>query len=108
MDFEEYQELARKTAIYPSAVKTLYPALGLAGEVGELCELVKKAHRDCGGVFDAERRGNIIKEMGDVLWYLASLAADLDINLQDVAHVNIRKLQDRQARGVLRGSGDSR
>jgi NTP pyrophosphatase (non-canonical NTP hydrolase) len=103
MTFDDYQSAARKTAIYPEQHKVVYPALGLAGEAGEVAEKVKKWIRD--GVLDPDA---VKKELGDVLWYLAALAGDLNLSLSDVAEANVRKLESRQARGVLGGSGDNR
>ena len=103
MDFKEYQELAAKTAIYPKEHKIIYPALGLSGESGEVAEKVKKFIRD--GNLD---RNALAKELGDVLWYISALARDLEIDLDDVAKLNIEKLQSRAERGTLRGSGDNR
>ena len=103
MTFDAYQAAARKTAIYPEQHKIVYPALGLSGESGEVAEKVKKWIRD--GVLD---RDAVKKELGDVLWYLAALAGDLDLSLSDVAEANVRKLESRQARGVIGGSGDNR
>jgi len=104
MDFNQYQELANSTAIYPKEAKIYYPCLGLAGEVGEVCEKVKKHIRD-GRVLDKE---DLKKELGDVLWYLSALSTDLGISLDDVAETNYNKLKSRQDRGVLSGSGDNR
>ena len=104
MKFTEYQELAKTTAIYPDNARIFYPALGLAGEVGEVCEKVKKHIRD-GRVLDKE---DLTKELGDVLWYLSALAGDLGINLEDVAVTNYNKLKSRMERNVLSGSGDNR
>ena len=103
MRFYEYQEEASKTAIYPEQYKIVYPALGLAGEAGEVAEKVKKHIRD--GVLNVE---DLKKELGDVLWYLAAIASDLGLNLDDVAESNLQKLRSRQARGVIGGSGDNR
>jgi NTP pyrophosphatase (non-canonical NTP hydrolase) len=103
MTFDDYQSAARKTAIYPEQHKVVYPALGLTGEAGEVAEKVKKWIRD--GVLDPDA---VKKELGDVLWYLAALAGDLNLSLSDVAEANVRKLESRQARGVLGGSGDNR
>jgi NTP pyrophosphatase (non-canonical NTP hydrolase) len=104
MDFKEYQELAKTTAIYPESAKIFYPCLGLAGEVGEVCEKVKKHVRD-GRVLDKE---DLKKELGDVLWYLSAVASDLGIDLDDVANTNYQKLKSRQERNVIQGSGDNR
>lgn len=104
MRFEEYQELAKTTAIYPESAKIFYPCLGLAGEVGEICEKVKKHVRD-GRELDKE---DLKKELGDVLWYISALSTDLGIDLEDVALTNYRKLKDRKERNTLSGSGDNR
>lgn len=103
MTFEEYQEQARSTAIYPRDRAIVYPALGLTGEAGEVAEKVKKWIRD--GNLDKEA---IAKELGDVLWYIAALSGDLGISMDEIASQNIRKLQDRAARGKIQGSGDNR
>ena len=103
MRFNEYQEEASKTAIYPEQYKIVYPALGLAGEAGEVAEKVKKHIRD--GVLNVD---DLKKELGDVLWYLAAIASDLGLKLDDVAEANLQKLRSRKARGVISGSGDNR
>jgi NTP pyrophosphatase (non-canonical NTP hydrolase) len=104
MTFNEYQSLAKTTAIYPDNARIFYPCLGLAGEVGEICEKVKKHVRD-GRELDKD---DLTKELGDVLWYLSALAGDLGINLEDVAEKNYQKLKDRMERNVIQGSGDNR
>lgn len=104
-EFDLYQESAMSTAIYPRHFSVIYPALGLAGEAGEVAERVKKGIRDNGGLFDQDA---LKKELGDVLWYVANLAADLEINLSEVAEANLQKLSDRAARKVLNGDGDNR
>jgi len=103
MGLNDYQKLAAKTAIYKSTHSILYPALGLAGEAGEVANKVKKMLRD--GDFD---RQAIAAEVGDVLWYVAALCRDLNIDLQDIAMGNLEKLYGRKARGTLTGSGDTR
>ncbi len=109
MEFNEYQKLARGTAIYAGAGKNfVYPALGLCGESGEVAEKIKKIVRDNDNVVDDKRREELKKELGDVLWYIANLAVELDLSLEDVAQENIAKLQSRKERGVLHGSGDNR
>ena len=108
MTFNEYQKLACSTAIYPQSERIKYPALGLAGEVGEVCNEVKKIYRDDAGTLTTERIEALRKELGDVLWYVANLAADLCLDLDTIAVMNIQKLQDRQSRGVLKGQGDKR
>lgn len=78
-------------------------SMGLAGEVGEVMELLKKRTRD--GVWDVE---NFVKEMGDVVYYWARLAKHFGIQPSEIIAANKRKLLDRKARGVMRGSGDNR
>jgi NTP pyrophosphatase (non-canonical NTP hydrolase) len=109
MLISEYQELSRRTATYPGAGDNIvYPTLGLAGEAGEVAEKVKKLLRDDGGVLSAERREALAAELGDVLWYVAQVATEADLDLAEIAHANLDKLLSRQRRGVLSGSGDSR
>ena len=166
LTFHEYQQKARETAIYPREASLLYPVLGLAGEVGELCEklrvLVDKADLKLGGLnnlaattstifgqmadvgkraeqlkkrirdgqnreliaeaeeltgaiaggiveeADIEQIQAIVKETGDIMWYLANTTFDFGTKLGDVAQANLDKLASRKARGVLQGSGDNR
>jgi len=108
VELSEYQRRSRGTAAYPREAWLAYPALGLAGEAGEVAEHVKKAIRDDGGEISSERRGAMAKELGDVLWYLAQLATELELDLDEVAGANLDKLLSRQRRGVLSGSGDER
>lgn len=109
MDFKEYQEKSRKTALYPDKDNNfVYPTLGLAGEAGEVSEKIKKVIRDKGGVIDDETREMIKKELGDVLWYVSQLATELGLLLDDVAEHNIEKLYSRMERNVLHGDGDNR
>lgn len=107
---DRYQVATGETAVYPDAhtrytSALVYTALGLAGEAGEIANKVKKLMRD--GDTDA-RRDVIRGELGDVFWYLARLADELDINLSEVALENLRKLNSRAERGTLQGSGDNR
>lgn len=109
MDFKDYQKLSRKTAIYPKRGKNfIYPTLGLAGEAGEVAEKIKKVLRDNRGVVDQPRKEEIAKELGDVLWYLAQIATELGLSLDEVAKTNLKKLSSRQKRNRLSGSGDER
>ena len=108
MDFCNYQSTARQTAIYPDQYGIIYPALGLGGQCGEVQEKVKKIIRDDNGEVSQAKKEELKKELGDVLWYVANLASDLGLNLDDIARENINKLLSRQERGVLQGSGDDR
>lgn len=109
MEFNEYQQKSRQTAVYPVIGQGfVYPALGLAGESGEVVEKIKKIFRDQQGMVGDEQRQAVAKELGDVLWYLAQLATELDLELNQVAQDNLTKLLSRQQRGQLHGSGDER
>lgn len=110
MDFKEYQEKAKETAMYPRLSPSwIYPALGVAGESGEIMEKLKKLLRDDDGNITEEKLDALKKEIGDVLWYLAALATELELSLNDIAEDNIKKLQSRKERGVLhKKEGDYR
>ena len=109
MLLSDYQQRSRATAVYPGAGDNLlYPTLGLCGEAGEVAEKVKKMVRDDAGVLTAERRAALAKELGDVLWYVAQVATEADLDLDVIAAANLEKLISRQERGVLQGSGDER
>jgi NTP pyrophosphatase (non-canonical NTP hydrolase) len=108
VELSEYQRLSRRTAEYPREQWLAYPALGLAGEAGEVAEHAKKAIRDDAGAVSGERRAAMAKELGDVLWYVAQLASELELDLNEIAAQNLEKLLSRQRRGVLSGSGDDR
>ena len=108
MELSEYQRLSRRTAEYPREAWLAYPTLGLAGEAGEVAEHAKKAIRDDGGSVSDERKTAMSKELGDVLWYVAQIATELGLDLNEIAEQNLAKLLSRQQRGVLSGSGDER
>jgi len=108
MNFKEYEDAAAVLGFYPDVGKgtqiaLAYTALGLVGEGGEYSEKVKKYIRD--GKFN---RLDAIKELGDVLWYLTMCAKECGYSLEEVASINLAKLQDRNERGVQSGSGDNR
>lgn len=109
MNFNEYQQKARQTAIYPNKDNNfIYPTLGLVGEAGEVAEKIKKVIRDSNGIITQEKKEEIKKELGDVLWYIANLAHELNIDLEDVAGSNIEKLFSRMERDKVHGDGDNR
>jgi len=108
MTLDEYQQAALRTAIYPGERAVVYPTLGLTGEAGEVADKVKKTIRDFGGEFSEERRRAIALELGDVLWYAATLARDLGYTLDEVAAMNVDKIASRACRGVIHGEGDNR
>jgi len=109
MDFSQYQKKSRETAIYPDAGENfVYPTLGLSGEAGEVSEKIKKVIRDEDGVISDDKREEIKKELGDVLWYVSQLSTELGLKLEDVAQLNLDKLSSRKERGVLHSDGDNR
>lgn len=108
MNLNDYQKRAVSTAIYPRDYAIVYPALGLAGEAGEVAEKVKKMIRDDNGILSPERKEAIILELGDVIWYIGSLANDLGVTLEEIAQRNLDKLAKRKEVGKLKGDGDER
>ena len=112
MTLDEYQAGARSTALYPESARVLYPTLKLAGEAGEVAEKLGKMMRDeayvPGAALSEAQVTAMSKELGDVLWYVANLAADLGLSLAEVGRGNLDKLQSRKERGVIHGSGDER
>ena len=109
MDLNYYQTCALETAVYPNqGANFAYPTLGLVGEAGEVADKLKKVIRDNDGVLTDPVRDAVAKELGDVLWYLAVVAYEMDYDLDEIARMNIDKLNSRKERGVLSGSGDNR
>lgn len=116
LDMNDYAEQVMQHAIYPDAL--IYPMLGLQGEVGELSEKLKKYFRDNDyyevaiedpqNEMPAELRLEMAKELGDVLWYVTAIATDLGYELEEVAQLNIDKLNSRRRRNKIRGNGDNR
>jgi NTP pyrophosphatase (non-canonical NTP hydrolase) len=99
MRFDDYQSEASQTALYPRRLTNLeYPTLGLAGEAGEVANIVKKIQRDHGGVVNDEIRNKLKDELGDVLWYISACADELGLTLSEIAEFNVRKLALRHNR----------
>lgn len=108
---DEYQLRATKTAIYPergSFGGIIYAALKLNGEAGEVAEKLGKIIRDKESIISESDRQEIIKELGDVLWYVAALARELNSTMAYVANTNLTKLAKRASENKLSGSGDNR
>lgn len=124
---DEYQKQALQFAFYPNMGENLpYATLGLCGETGEtaeklllallalvvstgkVAEKVKKRERDSGSVFTPEARLAYLKELSDVLWYIADSAMEAGSSLEEVAEIGLEKLRARAAKGTLGGSGDNR
>lgn len=97
--FDQYQNSVKETSYWPTEYGLLYLANALGGEAGELQNLVKKVYRDNSGKIQEDRREEMIDELGDVLWYVAAIASELQINLSEVAYKNrlktIQKVKDR-------------
>lgn len=110
MNFDEYQKQALTTASYndDEFKDLMHWVLGVTGESGEIAEKFKKIIRDKNGKISGENKAELSKEIGDVLWYLAVLAHQLDLSFDDIATSNLEKLKSRQKRGVIGGSGDNR
>ncbi len=109
MNFNDYQEKSRKTAKYPAiGHSVIYPTLGLVNEAGEVAGKVKKVFRDKNGEINGETKSALRAELGDVLWYLAQVATELGLTLDEIAEYNIDKLYSRLERGTIKGDGDER
>ena len=107
--FQAYEEWLQPFKLY---IKLPYPlqycTMKLAGEVGEVSEKIAKTYRDHNGTFSPERKLEIAKELGDVLWYLTAISGELGFSLARVAELNMEKLNSRLERGTLQGEGDNR
>ena len=109
MNFNDYQQKSRATAQYPAiGHPVIYPTLGLVNEAGEVAGKIKKIFRDKQGNIGETEREALKAELGDVLWYIAQVATELDLPLDEIAEANLAKLLDRQARGKIQGDGDNR
>lgn len=109
MNFRDYQRAAKKTADYPDVGNNfIYPTLGLTGEAGEVAEKIKRVLRENKGTISNTVKEEIAYELGDVLWYIAALCSELDIDMESVAEDNLNKLTSRLIRGTLHGNGDHR
>lgn len=102
MHLNKYQERAMYTRL--ESANEAYALLGLIGELGEVYSLIAKGIRD-GSVIDEDK---IKAELGDVLWFVAAIAADMEFTLENIAQHNLNKLESRQQRNTLQGSGDDR
>jgi NTP pyrophosphatase (non-canonical NTP hydrolase) len=110
MNLNDYQKEALVTALWSGDnLKDLaHWVLGISGEAGEVAEKVKKIIRDKNGELTQESKIELMKELGDVMWYIAVMAEHMGYSLEEVAQANITKLRDRQKRDVIKGSGDNR
>ena len=104
LTMDTYQQQAKVTAVYPEVKADQYLIAGLAGEVGELASIFAKHWRGDGDLNHDHAKA----ELGDVLWFVAMLAEQLDTDLSTIAQGNLDKLADRANRGKLKGNGDDR
>ena len=113
MDFDEYQEKAKKYDFFEAtsdlkAVGFTEKVLGLVGEAGETADKIKKLLRDKDGEVSDVDKELVIKELGDTMWYIASISRYLETPLSEVARGNLDKLESRWQRNKLHGEGDER
>lgn len=130
LTFNQYEEQAIVTKIYDTNIRKfitsldiplvenqerlrkilcfIYPVLGMLGEAGEVAEKLKKILRDGSFEINEEEKILLLKEIGDVQWYVADSAQELGSSASEVAQINIDKLRSRRERNVLQGSGDTR
>lgn len=94
-DFEVHVDYSRKGC----SRELPYCALALAGEAGELANLVKKNIRD-GGSLDEDA---VILELGDVMWYATAIALNLGVDLEYVFRQNVAKLRARRVAAEAAG-----
>lgn len=110
MTLDDYQSKAIQTNLKndDQVLELMQQVLGLGDEAGEVQAIFKKWIRD--DMADPAKLDTLRlkKELGDVLWYVAVVAHDLGLTLNDIAQTNVDKLASRQKRGVLGGSGDDR
>ncbi len=110
MTFDEYQTRALTTAIInddPLMAKTIW-VMGVAGEAGEVVEKWKKIVAYRQGQISKDDLTDLAHELGDVVWYVAVLADALGLSFDEVMSDNLKKLNDRQRRDVIKGVGDNR
>lgn len=111
MNFNEYQEKSRETVVYPNEGDNLpYLALGISGEAGEVSERVTKFIRDKNfasiGDLNTDEKRQLVFEVGDVLWYIAQIATELGVELEEVAEMNITKTHSRLHRDKIASDHD--
>lgn len=112
LTLQDYQVKAHSTSLNTDTGgklgKLMYPSLKLAGETGEFCEKVGKILRDKNGEISSEDYELLLKELGDILWYVCELATQMGVSMDTVANINLQKLASRKERGQIQGSGDNR
>ena len=99
----QYSKEVEKLIITEPKNRLIENVLGLGEEAGEVQGKIKKLIRD-----KSFSKSEIVKELGDCLFYVTAIANYLDSNLQEVANANMKKLHDRRDRDKIKGSGDNR
>lgn len=102
--FKDYSMWVEDKIITEGQTRLIENTLGLVGEAGEVAEKIKKMLRDS-SKFTSE---DILKELGDVVFYATALANYYDGNLGSILGLNVQKLDSRELRGTIQGSGDNR
>lgn len=114
MTLEEYQEEARNFAVNDDL---LHFTFGLLEEAGEAAGVLKRVYRNDEGYTDydwseyglsEQAENKLLYELGDILWHVAVIADNLGLGLDDIAEMNLAKLQSRVDRDMIKGSGDNR
>lgn len=114
MDGKEYQEMSDSVNIGSFEMPTqhvpgmAFYTIGMCGEAGEVAEKVKKIYRDSQGQISQPQKQAIVKELGDVMWYISQIARCVGSDVDEVMQENVKKLSERKSKGRLRGSGDDR
>lgn len=113
MNIQDYSTQALSTLLGDHDIADMDATLisqvfGLVGESGEVAEKFKKLIRDKKGQISDEDKAEILKELGDILWYVNSVAHLLGSSLDEVASKNLEKVLSRKDRGTMMGSGDNR
>tara|TARA_R110000796_G_scaffold13733_5_gene44263 strand:- start:11172 stop:11513 length:342 start_codon:yes stop_codon:yes gene_type:complete len=101
---QDYSDWVEDKIITKGETRLIENTLGLVGEAGEVAEKVKKFMRDDSKVDPTD----MLKELGDVVFYATALSNYFGGNLKDTMDINVQKLDSRELRGVLQGSGDNR
>jgi len=99
-----YSDWVETKILTSSDERLVENTLGLVGEAGEVAEKVKKLIRDKSRF----TKQDIVKELGDVVFYVTALANYYGSDLREVIEENVSKLDGREARGTLKGNGDNR
>lgn len=113
MKLQDYSKVALSTLVDGQEFGDISPqlmdqVLGLTGESGEIAEKFKKLIRDKQGKLTEADKAEIIKELGDVLWYITTISHLIGSDIEEIARFNNEKLLSRKARNVIDGSGDNR